>query len=207
MKTRRAAGARRRGLRPGGPGEGVTVTPLKSSIFGETFRTLLVSKALAEPGCDVEDVREPEYAAAQGATASGDGALADHWPHARIRTGGTPGSTKRARPHGKRLRRKTKKAALRGGLQHVPPSGAPQLPPGGGGAEADPPMRRSPPLKRSPGSGGHSGQSPVCFIACMTTSGIITPLTAWAIPCPVSRSGPTICAPSRMTEPPEVDIA
>ena len=35
------------------PGEGVSVTPLKSSIAEETFQTLLVSKALEELGYDV----------------------------------------------------------------------------------------------------------------------------------------------------------
>ncbi|WBU60650.1 glycine betaine/L-proline ABC transporter substrate-binding protein ProX [Paracoccus albus] len=62
------------------PGEGVTVTPLKSSIAEETFQTLLVMKALEELGYEVEDIRELEYAAAHVAIANGDGTfLADHW--------------------------------------------------------------------------------------------------------------------------------
>lgn len=62
------------------PGEGVTVTPLKSSIAEETFQTLLVMKALEELGYDVEDISELEYAAAHVAIGNGDGTfLADHW--------------------------------------------------------------------------------------------------------------------------------
>ncbi|OEY66369.1 glycine betaine/L-proline ABC transporter substrate-binding protein ProX [Marinobacter sp. X15-166B] len=62
------------------PGEGVTVTPLKSSIAEETFQTLLVSRALEELGFTVEDIRELEYPAAHIAIANGDGTfLADHW--------------------------------------------------------------------------------------------------------------------------------
>ncbi|MCF3932934.1 glycine betaine/L-proline ABC transporter substrate-binding protein ProX [Acuticoccus sp. M5D2P5] len=62
------------------PGEGVTVTPLKSSIAEETFQTLLVMKALEELGYTVEDIREIEYAAAHVAIGNGDGTfLADHW--------------------------------------------------------------------------------------------------------------------------------
>ncbi|MBM9594069.1 glycine betaine/L-proline ABC transporter substrate-binding protein ProX [Roseitranquillus sediminis] len=62
------------------PGEGVTVTPLKSSIAEETFQTLLVTKALEELGYEVEDISELEYAAAHVAIANGDGTfLADHW--------------------------------------------------------------------------------------------------------------------------------
>ncbi|MDT0682171.1 glycine betaine/L-proline ABC transporter substrate-binding protein ProX [Roseicyclus sp. F158] len=62
------------------PGEGVSVTPLKSSIAEETFQTLLVMKALEELGYDVDDISELEYAAAHVAIANGDGTfLADHW--------------------------------------------------------------------------------------------------------------------------------
>ncbi|RLQ86911.1 glycine betaine/L-proline ABC transporter substrate-binding protein ProX [Notoacmeibacter ruber] len=62
------------------PGEGVTVTPLKSSIAEETFQTMLVMKALEELGYDVEDISELEYAAAHVAIGNGDGTfLADHW--------------------------------------------------------------------------------------------------------------------------------
>lgn len=62
------------------PGEGAVVTPLKSSIAEETFQTLLVSRALAELGFEVEDIRELEYPAAHIAIANGDGTfLADHW--------------------------------------------------------------------------------------------------------------------------------
>jgi len=62
------------------PGEGVVVTPLKSSIAEETFQTLLVSRALEELGFEVETIRELEYPAAHIAIANGDGTfLADHW--------------------------------------------------------------------------------------------------------------------------------
>ena len=62
------------------PGEGVSVTPLKSSIAEETFQTLLVSKALEELGYDVGEIKEIEYAAGHVATANGDGTfMADHW--------------------------------------------------------------------------------------------------------------------------------
>lgn len=62
------------------PGEGVTVTPLKSSIAEETFQTLLVMKALEELGYEVEDIKELEYAALHVAIANGDGTFAaDHW--------------------------------------------------------------------------------------------------------------------------------
>jgi len=62
------------------PGEGVVVTPLKSSIAEETFQTLLVSRALEELGFDVKPIRELEYPAAHIAIANGDGTfLADHW--------------------------------------------------------------------------------------------------------------------------------
>ncbi|MCQ0986179.1 glycine betaine/L-proline ABC transporter substrate-binding protein ProX [Jiella marina] len=62
------------------PGEGVSVTPLKSSIAEETFQTLLVSKALEELGYDVSDIKELEYAAGHVAIGNGDGTfMADHW--------------------------------------------------------------------------------------------------------------------------------
>ena len=46
------------------PGEGITVTPLKSSLAGETFQTMLVMKALEELGYTVNDIKELEYATA-----------------------------------------------------------------------------------------------------------------------------------------------
>jgi glycine betaine/proline transport system substrate-binding protein len=62
------------------PGEGITVTPLKSSLAGETFQTMLVMKALEELGYEVNDIKELEYATAYVAVANGDGTfLADSW--------------------------------------------------------------------------------------------------------------------------------
>ena len=62
------------------PGEGVSVTPLKSSIAEETFQTMLVMKALEDLGYDVGDIKELEYAAMHVAIANGDGTFAaNHW--------------------------------------------------------------------------------------------------------------------------------
>ncbi|MBO0902708.1 glycine betaine/L-proline ABC transporter substrate-binding protein ProX [Jiella sonneratiae] len=62
------------------PGDGVTVVPLKSSLAGETFQTMLVMKALEELGYDVQPIKELEYATAYVALANGDGTfMADSW--------------------------------------------------------------------------------------------------------------------------------
>lgn len=62
------------------PGKGVKVLPLKSSIAEETFQTLLVMKALAQLGYDVQPIKEVEYPAAHIAIGNGDATfLADHW--------------------------------------------------------------------------------------------------------------------------------
>ncbi|MCZ2089445.1 MAG: glycine betaine/L-proline ABC transporter substrate-binding protein ProX [Burkholderiales bacterium] len=68
------------GMAADGPGKGVTVQPLKSTIAEETFQTLLVMKALEELGYDVKPIKEVDYPAAHLAIANGDGTfLADHW--------------------------------------------------------------------------------------------------------------------------------
>jgi len=62
------------------PGEGIAVTPLKSSIAEETFQTMLVMKALEELGYEVGKIQELEYPAAYIAIANGDGTfMADSW--------------------------------------------------------------------------------------------------------------------------------
>ena len=62
------------------PGQGVTVQPLQSSIAEETFQTLLVSRALAKLGFDVQPIKEVEYPTAHVAIANGDATfMADHW--------------------------------------------------------------------------------------------------------------------------------
>lgn len=62
------------------PGKGVTVQPLQSSIAEETFQTLLVSRALAKLGYDVQPIKEVEYPTAHVAIANGDATfMADHW--------------------------------------------------------------------------------------------------------------------------------
>lgn len=57
------------------PGKGIKVQPLQSSIAEETFQTLLVSRALAKLGYDVQPIREIEYATAYVAIANGDATL------------------------------------------------------------------------------------------------------------------------------------
>jgi glycine betaine/proline transport system substrate-binding protein len=57
------------------PGKGIKVQPLQSSIAEETFQTLLVSRALARLGYDVQPIREIEYATAYVAIANGDATL------------------------------------------------------------------------------------------------------------------------------------
>ena len=62
------------------PGQGVKVQPLQSSIAEETFQTLLVSRALAKLGYDVQPIKEVEYPTAHVAIANGDATfMADHW--------------------------------------------------------------------------------------------------------------------------------
>ncbi|RZJ07003.1 MAG: proline/glycine betaine ABC transporter substrate-binding protein ProX, partial [Haliea sp.] len=62
------------------PGTGIKVQPLQSSIAEETFQTLLVSRALAKLGFDVQPIREVEYPTAHVAIANGDATfMADHW--------------------------------------------------------------------------------------------------------------------------------
>ncbi len=62
------------------PGQGVKVQPLQSSIAEETFQTLLVSRALAKLGYDVQPIKEVEYPTAHVALANGDATfMADHW--------------------------------------------------------------------------------------------------------------------------------
>jgi glycine betaine/proline transport system substrate-binding protein len=62
------------------PGQGIRVQPLQSSIAEETFQTLLVSRALAKLGYDVQPIKEVEYPTAHVAIANGDATfMADHW--------------------------------------------------------------------------------------------------------------------------------
>jgi glycine betaine/proline transport system substrate-binding protein len=62
------------------PGKGIKVQPLKSSLAEETFQTLLVNRALAKLGYDVQPIKEVEYATAHIAIANGDATfMADHW--------------------------------------------------------------------------------------------------------------------------------
>ncbi|RMX11150.1 proline/glycine betaine ABC transporter substrate-binding protein ProX [Vandammella animalimorsus] len=62
------------------PGQGVRVTPIKSSIAEETFQTLLVSRALEKLGYDVADIKETEYATGFVAIANGDATfMAVNW--------------------------------------------------------------------------------------------------------------------------------
>ncbi len=62
------------------PGKGIKVQPLQSSIAEETFQTLLVSRALARLGYDVQPIKEVEYPTAHVAIANGDATfMADHW--------------------------------------------------------------------------------------------------------------------------------
>jgi glycine betaine/proline transport system substrate-binding protein len=63
-----------------GPGKGVSVQPIKSSIAEETFQTLLVMKGLEKLGYDVKPIKEIEYAAGHVAIGNGDATfMADHW--------------------------------------------------------------------------------------------------------------------------------
>jgi len=62
------------------PGKGVKVVALKSSIAEETFQTLLVMRALAKLGYDVQPFEEIEYPTAHVAVANGDATvLTTHW--------------------------------------------------------------------------------------------------------------------------------
>jgi glycine betaine/proline transport system substrate-binding protein len=62
------------------PGKGVRVQPLQSSIAEETFQTLLVSRALAKLGYDVQPIKEVEYPTANVAVANGDATfMANYW--------------------------------------------------------------------------------------------------------------------------------
>lgn len=62
------------------PGQGIRVTPVKSSLAEETFQTLLVSRALQKLGYDVQPIKELEYATGHVALANGDVTfLASHW--------------------------------------------------------------------------------------------------------------------------------
>ena len=62
------------------PGKGIKVQALKSSLAEETFQTLLVNRALAKLGYDVQPIKEVEYPTAHIALANGDATfMADHW--------------------------------------------------------------------------------------------------------------------------------
>ncbi|NEX15217.1 MAG: proline/glycine betaine ABC transporter substrate-binding protein ProX [Halochromatium sp.] len=63
-----------------GPGTGVEVQPLKSSIAEENFQTLLVMQALEDLGYTVKGIKEMDYAAGLVALAKGDATfMAAHW--------------------------------------------------------------------------------------------------------------------------------
>ncbi len=62
------------------PGKGIKVQALKSSLAEETFQTLLVNRALAKLGYEVQPIKEVEYPTAHIAIANGDATfMADHW--------------------------------------------------------------------------------------------------------------------------------
>ncbi|MEO5606912.1 MAG: glycine betaine/L-proline ABC transporter substrate-binding protein ProX [Polaromonas sp.] len=62
------------------PGKGIKVQGLKSSLAEETFQTLLVNRALAKLGYEVQSIKEVEYPTAHIAIANGDATfMADHW--------------------------------------------------------------------------------------------------------------------------------
>ena len=62
------------------PGQGITVTPIKSSIAEETFQTLLVSRALEKLGYMVKEIEIAEYVIAHQAVASGNATfMATSW--------------------------------------------------------------------------------------------------------------------------------
>lgn len=62
------------------PGKGIKVQALKSSLAEETFQTLLVNRALAKLGYDVQPIKEVEYPTAHIAISNGDATfMADHW--------------------------------------------------------------------------------------------------------------------------------
>ena len=54
------------------PGEGITVKPVQSTISGETFQTLLVSRALEKLGYKVDAPDEVDYNVGYTSIASGD---------------------------------------------------------------------------------------------------------------------------------------
>ena len=62
------------------PGKGIKVQALKSSLAEETFQTLLVNRALAKLGYEVQPIKEVEYPTMHIALANGDATfMADHW--------------------------------------------------------------------------------------------------------------------------------
>ena len=62
------------------PGKGIKVQALKSSLAEATFQTLLVNRALAKLGYDVQPIKEVEYPTAHIAISNGDATfMADHW--------------------------------------------------------------------------------------------------------------------------------
>ena len=62
------------------PGKGIKVQALKSSLAEETFQTLLVNRALAKLGYDVQPIKEVEYPTMHIALSNGDATfMADHW--------------------------------------------------------------------------------------------------------------------------------
>lgn len=54
------------------PGEGINVTPIKSSIIEETFQTLLVCRALERLGYNVKPIETAEYVIGYQAVANGN---------------------------------------------------------------------------------------------------------------------------------------
>jgi glycine betaine/proline transport system substrate-binding protein len=62
------------------PGTGIKVQPLQNTIAEATFQTLLVAKALAKLGYDVQSTKEIAPPTAHIAIANGDATfMADHW--------------------------------------------------------------------------------------------------------------------------------
>lgn len=65
------------------PGKGIEVRPVQSQLAEETFQTLLVTRALAKLGYEVEPIQEVDYPVSYIAVANGSATfMANHWnPH------------------------------------------------------------------------------------------------------------------------------
>lgn len=62
------------------PGKGVSVTAVQSAIAEESFQTIVLNKALAELGYDIQPIQEVDYSAGYTAIANGDATyMAVNW--------------------------------------------------------------------------------------------------------------------------------